>query len=93
MEETMKNTLIVAQNSAQQLSESAKKEAETIVSEANQKSHEIITKATERLNSITSDFEGVKNDVALFVMRAKSQLQLQIDSLDKCAKDFEKTEI
>ena len=93
MEETMKNTLIVAQSSAEQLTASAKKEAETIISEANQKSHEVIAKATEKLNNITADFEGVKNDVALFVMRAKSQLQLQIESLDKCAKDFEETQI
>ena len=93
MEETMKNTLIVAQSSAEQLTASAKKEAEPIISEANQKSHEIIAKATEKLNNITADFEGVKNDVALFVMRAKSQLQLQIESLDKCAKDFEETQI
>lgn len=91
MEETMKNTLIVAQSSAEQLCSSAKSEAETIIGEANQKSNEIISKASEKLNKITSDFEEVKNDVSLFIMRAKSQLNLQIESLDKIQKDFEET--
>ncbi len=93
MEETMKNTLIVAQSSADQLTSSAKKEAETIVNEAKQQSQEIISKATERLNKLTSDFEGVKNDVSLFVMRTKSQLELQIESLEKSAKTIEETEM
>ncbi len=93
MEETMKNTLIVAQGSAEQLSASAKKEAEAIINQANQQSQEIINKAIERLNKITSSFEEIKNNVSLFVKRTKSQLQLQIDSLDKVAENIEEKEM
>lgn len=93
MEETMKNTLIVAQSSAEQLSASAKSEADAIIAQANQKSHEIIAKANEKLNNITADFEAMKKNISLFVMRAKSEFQLQIENLDKAGKELEDTTI
>lgn len=93
MEETMKNTLIVAQSSAEQLTSAARSEADAIVNQANQKANDIISKANEKLNRICSDFEGVKKDVALFVMRTKSELQLQIDALEKSGKELEDSTI
>jgi len=64
MEDTMKNTLVVAQSSAEQLTSSARKEAEAIVSEANVKSQEIIAKiiAEKTGKSMEEIYEKTRDD-------------------------------
>ena len=62
----MKNTLVVAQQSAEQLTKAAKKESDTILGEANQKSKEIISKATSKLDEVNADYEKVKKEFKNF---------------------------
>ena len=76
MEETMKNTLLVAQQSAEQLTKSARAEADSIVGEANQKSREIIAKATEVL---AEEFEIEATEIT---PDASLKDTLGLDSLD-----------
>lgn len=89
MEDTMKNTLVVAQQSAEQLTKAAKSEAETILAEANQKSHEIISKATQRLDELNSEYERLKKEIKNFVLRAKAEFEVQIKNLDEAQKEIE----
>lgn len=93
MEETMKNTLVVAQSSAEQLTAAARKEAESIVAEATQKSQEIIAKANERLAALTGEYEALKKEISMFVMRSKSEFEVQIKSLEQTGERLEKTSI
>lgn len=93
IEETMKNTLVVAQSSAEQLTAAARNEAESIVSEANIKSKEIIDKATMRLDALTAEFETLKREIRLFVERSKSEFALQTQSLTSAMEKIEKSTI
>ena len=87
----MKNTLLVAQSSAEQLAESAKKEAEAIVSEATLKSQEIISKANDRISDLTSEYEALKKEIGIFLMKATSEFDVQMKSLEKAKEQLEKT--
>ncbi len=83
MEETMKNTLLVAQQSAEQLTKAAKTEAESILGEANQKSHEIISKATARLDELNAEYERLKKEIRTFMLKTKAEFEVQIKNLDE----------
>lgn len=88
MEDTMKNTLVVAQQSAEQLTKAAKKEAESILSEANQKSKEIILKANSRLDEINAQYESVKKEMKSFITRSKAELEVQVKNLENVQKEI-----
>ncbi len=89
MEETMKNTLIVAQQSAEQLTKAAKTEAESILGEANQKSHEIISKATQRIEELNSEYELIKKQMRSFMLKTKAEFEVQIKNLEKSQVEIE----
>ena len=89
MEETMKNTLLVAQQSAEQLTRSAKSESESILAEANQKSGEIISRATQRLEELNAQYEKLKKEIRNFVMCSKAEFEVQIKNLDDAQKEIE----
>ena len=91
MEETMKNTLVVAQGSAEKLTEAAHKEAEAIVSEATVKSQDVITKANDRIASLSAEYDALKKEIGMFIMRAKSEFDVQIKSLEQSQERLEKT--
>ena len=89
MEDTMKNTLIVAQQSAEQLTQSARSEADSILGEANRKSHEIIGKATKRLDELNSEYENLKKEIKSFILRSKAEFNVQMRNLDEAQKEIE----
>lgn len=89
MEETMKNTLLVAQQSAEQLTKSARAEADSIVGEANQKSREIIAKATQRLDDLNSEYERLKKEIKNFILRSKAEFNVQIKNLEEAHSGIE----
>lgn len=89
MEDTMKNTLVVAQQSAEQLTRAAKTEAESILAEANQKSHEIITKATARIEELNSEYERLKKEINSFILRSRAEFEVQIKNLDSARGNIE----
>ncbi len=89
MEETMKNTLLVAQQSAEQLTKSAKTEAESILGEANQKSQEILAKATQRIDELNAEYERLKKEIKNFILRSKAEFEVQVKNLDEAQKEIE----
>lgn len=89
MEETMKNTLVVAQQSAQQLTKAAKTEAESILGEANQKSNEIISKATQRIEDLNSEYEILKKQMRSFMLKTMAEFEVQIKNLEKAKVEIE----
>ena len=93
MEETMKKTLVVAETAAEQVKETARKEAEIIVNEANVSANEIISKATSKLDSIKLEFEQVKEEMKMFIIQSKAQLRTQLAALDANEEKTEKESI
>ena len=69
------------------------KEAEAIVSEATAKSQEIIAKANERLASLTGEYEALKKEIGMFIMRSKSEFEVQIKSLEQSAERLQQSSI
>lgn len=83
MEETMKNTLVLAQSTAENLSQSAKNDAEAIINQAKVQSDEIIKKASDKIQKLSEEFEALKKEVLMFCIKSKSEFEVQIQTLDK----------
>ena len=90
IEETLKKTLIVAQDAAEDVRANAHKESELIMQEADAKAEEIIIKANSEIEDIRGEFEGIKNQMQVFKTRFKALLQSQLNSIDEACDDLEK---
>ncbi|MDI9476522.1 MAG: DivIVA domain-containing protein [Natronincolaceae bacterium] len=89
IEETLKKTLIMAQNAAEDVKANAHKESELIMQETDAKVKEIIIKANNEAENTRSEFENIKNQMQIFKTRFKALLQSQLDSIDKMCDDLE----
>ncbi len=89
MEDTMKNTLVVAQQSAEQLTKAAKTESDAILAEANEKAREIISKATQKLDELNAEYERTKKEIKAFIIRSKAEFEVQIKNLEAAQKEIE----
>lgn len=88
MEETMKNTLVVAQSSAEQLTTSSRAKADSIIAEAELKSKEIISKATEKLVALQTQYDELKKEISLSILHSKAELEIQLKSLEDSLNKF-----
>ena len=69
LEVTIQNTLVLAQNAAEQAKETSQKEADLIINNANETAQKILDKAHNDVISINDEYERVKEEFIKF--RAK----------------------
>lgn len=81
IEETLKNTLVVAQSSAEEVKNNASKKAELIVQEAEQRAKEILQNSRLEVEKVNQEYEDVRKQMQIFKTRYKTLLQSQIDAV------------
>ena len=85
IEDTLKNTLVVAQSAAEEVKVNASKQAELILQESEGRGKEMIDKANREVEKIRTEYEEIKKHMQIFKTRYKTLLQSQIDAvLDAC---------
>ncbi|KAB3533157.1 DivIVA domain-containing protein [Alkaliphilus serpentinus] len=83
IEDTLKNTLVVAQNTAEEVRANAHKKAEVIIQEAENKGKEIITKANQEADNIKKESNELKKQIQIFKTRFKTLLEAQLEAVLK----------
>jgi cell division initiation protein len=83
MEETLKNTLVVAQATADEVRQAARKEADIIIREAEARAKELVDKAEERVRQQEARIAELRRDWDTFRARIKGLLQSQLSLLDQ----------
>lgn len=83
MEDTMKNSIIVAQSTAEELQRTSQEKAEVIIDEAKLKAKEIIDEANAEVANIDTQLAEMKTAMELYRNSAKGMLTAQLDVLDK----------
>lgn len=78
LEDTLKNALVVAQRTSDQMKSNAEKEAQMIIQNATTKANQIVQSAHEQNEAIVKDYERLKNQVNLFRVKMKSFLEGQL---------------
>lgn len=88
MENTIQNTLLLAQNASDQAKENAKKESELIIKNANETSKRVIDKAHNDVIQINDEFERVKQEFVKFRSKYRNFMESQLELFDDMEKNF-----
>ena len=81
MEQTLQNTLVVAQSAGEQVQRNASEKAGNIIKEAETKAHQIINNAHEEVSKLTYKYEDIKRGVDVYRAKMISLLDSQLDIL------------
>ena len=82
LEETLHNSIIVAQEAAEDVKRNANKEAELIRKEAEKESQRIIEEARFKASRILAEHEEVYKQAQIFKLRFRSFIEAQLASLE-----------
>lgn len=88
IEETLQNTLVVAQTTAEEVKINAKKSAELIIKKAEDDSRRIIEESRSDTLKIREEYETLKKDMLVFKTRFKTLLQSQLESINDYYNDL-----
>ena len=90
IENTIQNTLLLAQNAAEQARETSQKEAEIILSKANESAQKILDKAHNDVILINDEYEKVKQEFIKFRAKFRNFMNAQTETFDELEKDLTK---
>jgi cell division initiation protein len=90
IEATIQNTLLLAQNAAEQVKASSQKEAELVVKSANDAAQRILDKAHNDVLQINDDYEKLKQEFVKFRSKFKNFMKAQMDTFEDLENDFVK---
>ena len=86
MDETLRNAIMMAQKTSEQMRLNTIKESEFIVEEAKRNADRIVNDALIKANNIEREAEMIRKNVIIFKRKLKDQLQLQMDMIDDIEK-------
>lgn len=87
MEDTMQNAIILAQQSADSAMAAAREKADAIMKEAEAKAIAYESEQVAKRESLKASIQNLEKDLTVFVSKNISQLQAQIDILNKMKHD------
>lgn len=90
IENTIQNTLLLAQNAAEQAREASQKEAEVILKDANESAKRILDKAHNDVVGINDEYEKVKQEFIKFRAKFRNFMNAQTETFDELEKDLTK---
>ncbi len=90
MEETLKNTLIAAQTTADEMTSSARLKAANIIENAEISGDKLIDLANEDVRKINKEFEYLKKELFAFKTKYQAFIQAQLISLDQFYEEIER---
>lgn len=93
MEATMNDALVLAQETGENVKNSARKEADLIIQEAEQQRRQILEEADRQLREGHEKYAVIRNEVAVFKARMESILTSQLQLLDGCVLGDSKVEL
>ncbi|MFD2616954.1 DivIVA domain-containing protein [Terrilactibacillus laevilacticus] len=98
IETTLNKTILVAQETAEEVKQNASKEAKLIVKEAEKNADRIINEALSKARKVTVDIEELKKEANVYRTRFRMLIEAQLELLknddwDSLSKPFEEEEI
>ena len=87
MENTLHTTLVIAQETAEEVKLNAKRETELLHKEAEIRAQRMVEDAMNRVRSMTAEHEELQKQAQVFRTRMKTLLQAQLSMLDNAEED------
>ena len=88
IESTIQNTLVLAQNAAEQAKFCAQKESELMIKNANESSQKMMDKAYEDVLKINDEYEKTKQEFAKFRTKFRSFMNCQLEMFEGLESDY-----
>lgn len=88
IESTIQNTLLLAQNAAEQAKISSQKEADMVIKHANDSAKKILDKAHTDVVSITQEYDRLKQEFVKFRAKFRNFITVQMETFEDLEKDF-----
>lgn len=88
IESTIQNTLLLAQNAAEQAKISSQKEADIVIKHANDSAKKILDKAHTDVVSITQEYDRLKQEFVKFRAKFRNFITVQMETFEDLEKDF-----
>ncbi len=82
IEESLSKSIVVAQETAEEVKSNAKKEAQLIIKEAEKNADRIVNEALAKSRQITLEIEEMRKKAAVYRMRFRSLLEVQMEMLE-----------
>lgn len=89
LEATLNKTLTLAQETADELKENARKEAEMIIREAESKADTIIKQAEAKTQKLIDSYERLKSQIQVVRSKLKSMMLAHIELIDRQVEEME----
>ena len=87
MENTLHNTLIIAQETAEEVKLNAKRTTELMLKEAEIQARKMIDEASNKVRRLADEYEGLQKQDQVYRMRVRNLVQAQLDILGEVAED------
>ncbi|MDU2066542.1 MAG: DivIVA domain-containing protein [Sporomusaceae bacterium] len=81
MENTLHNTLVIAQETAEEVKLNAKKQSELLMREAEIKGQQLVDEATAKVRRLSGEYEEIHKQMQIYRSRMKTMLQAQLDMI------------
>lgn len=88
VESTIQNTLVLAQNAAEQAKSVAQKESDMLLRNANDTAQKILDKAHNDVMQVTEEYDRMKQEFIKFRAKFRNFMQIQLETFDDLEKDF-----
>ncbi len=93
IEETLSKSILIAQETAEEVKNNARKESQLIIKEAEKNADRIINESLAKSRKVALEIEELKKKAAVYRIRFRSLLEAQLEMLDSGDWDqFEKIE-
>ena len=87
MENTLHSTLVIAQETAEEVKLNAKKETELMIKEAEISAQKLVEEALGKVRRMTGEYEELKKQSQIFRTRLRTLLQAQMEMLNNVDED------
>lgn len=91
IENTIQNTLLLAQNAAEQARENTQKEADMIIKSANETAQKILDKSHNDVIQINDEYEKVKQEFIKFRAKFRNFMNTQTQTFDELERELTKS--
>ncbi|MDY4077378.1 MAG: DivIVA domain-containing protein [Clostridium sp.] len=90
IENTIQNTLLLAQNAADSAKETAQKESDLMIKNANEAAQKILDRANNDIVAINEEYEKTKQEYIKFRAKYKNFVKTQLETFEELEKDMNK---
>lgn len=87
MENTLHNTLIIAQETAEEVKLNAKKTTQLMIREAEIQAQRLLDEASNKVRRMSSEYEGLQKQDQVYRLRVRNLVQAQLELLGEVIED------